>query len=203
MIELTIAPIVEGHGEVFAVPALLRRLAATFTPDVQLAVARPIRRNRSSLLQAGELEKDVELAADMIRPSDAILILIDTDGDCPAQLAAEIRQRASAARPDRRILVALAHCEYESWFVAAAASLASKRGLVASLVPPSRPESIRGAKEWLRNRMTGSRTYSETTDQVAFTHLFDIEAARTCRSFEHLCRIFTQFVAEAKDGSEC
>jgi len=63
---ITIATIVEGHGEVYAVPFLLRRPAAHLTPNIAIQVRTPIRRSRDRLLKPGELEKDVELAAELI-----------------------------------------------------------------------------------------------------------------------------------------
>lgn len=189
MDSFTFIPIVEGHGEVSAVRILLRRLGERFSPETPITVLPPIRRSRDRFLLEGELEKDVQLAAEKLTGPGAILIILDTDGDCPAELGPSVLARAVAARPDRTIRVVLAHCEYEAWFLAAAQSLRGRRGLSTELSVPEDPEAIRGAKEWLRRNMLGSRTYSETVDQPAFTALFDIDAARTCRSFDRLCRV--------------
>ena len=82
---MTVQPIVEGYGEVEAVPVLLRRLrdeAQTW----EVRVSRSIRRKRSQLVQKAELEKAVRLA--LLQPDcSAILILFDADDDCPADLA--------------------------------------------------------------------------------------------------------------------
>jgi hypothetical protein len=51
-------------------------------------------------------------------------------------------QRAKQARPDLYISFIPPHREYESWFLAAAESLAGKRRLAADLVAPEIPESI-------------------------------------------------------------
>ncbi|MGA2114939.1 MAG: hypothetical protein ABSH56_09345 [Bryobacteraceae bacterium] len=73
------------------------------------------------MLQEGELEKDVELAAEMLAGPGTILIVLDTDGDCPAELG---------PRP-------------------------------------------------------------------ALTALFDIGLARSCKSFDRLCRLFQEIVGAA------
>lgn len=195
MAAFSIITIVEGHGEVFAVPILLRRLGERFAPETQITVFTPIRRSRDRFLLEGELEKDVQLAAEKLNGPGAILIILDTDGECPAELGPSVLARALAARPDRTIRVMLAHCEYEAWFVAAAESLRGRRGLSAELAAPEKPEAIQGAKEWLRRHMIGSRTYSETADQPALTALFDIDAARSCRSFDRFCRVFQNLLA--------
>lgn len=56
-----IQPIVEGHGEVAAVPVLLRRLRAE-AEAWGIDIGRPIRRNRSQLVKQSELEQSVRLA---------------------------------------------------------------------------------------------------------------------------------------------
>lgn len=58
-----VACIVEGHGDVSAVPLLIRRIAAAGFPELDLLVLRPIRVSRQKLVKAGELERAVELAA--------------------------------------------------------------------------------------------------------------------------------------------
>jgi hypothetical protein len=194
MATFSIAPIVEGHGEVFAVPILLRRLGERFAPETSVRVLSPIRRSRDRLVQKGELEKDVELAAEKLAGPGTILIILDSDDDCPADLGPNLLARAVAVRPDRTIRVILAQREYEAWFLAAAESLRGRRGLLSSLSPPQAPESVQGAKEWLKRNMIGTRTYSETADQPALTALFDIDLARNCRSFDRLCRIFQELL---------
>jgi hypothetical protein len=193
----SIVPIVEGHGEVEAVPILLRRLGGQFAPDVALRVLRPIRRSRDRIVRPGELEKDVQLAAEMLEGAGAILILLDSDGDCPAQLGPSVLKRAEAARPDRTIRVVLAHQEYEAWLLAAANSIRGKRHLKSDLTAPDDPEAVRGAKEWLKRSMQGPRTYSETVDQPALTAIFDLGQARSSPSFDRFCRVFEELLQEA------
>ena len=54
-----IATIVEGHGEVEAVPILLRRIAERVAPGIALEVPRPIRVKRHQILKARELWRDL------------------------------------------------------------------------------------------------------------------------------------------------
>lgn len=180
--------IVEGHGEVEAVPILLRRIAAQIDPGEHLEVPRPIRTKRQRLVKPGELEKSVELAGRQTGPDDGILVLLDADSDCPRDLGPSLLNRAVATRRDRAISVVLAKAEYEAWFLAAAQSLAGRRGLDPAIVSPPDPEAIGDAKGWLRNRMPARKPYSETLDQPALTTVFDLNAARTAPSFEKLWR---------------
>ena len=124
-----IIAIVEGDGEVEAVPALIRRIHAEVAPEVPLEVGRPVRVRRNRVLQDGELERYVGLAANLAGADGCILVLLDANGDCPANLGPDILQRARTARPDRRVEAVVAKCEYESWFIAAIDSLRGKRNV--------------------------------------------------------------------------
>lgn len=177
----TIACIVEGHGEVEAVPLLIRRIAATLDAPPAVVVPPPLRVPKNRLLNPGELERTVEFAARKTGGRGAVLILLDADDDCPATLGPKLLERARRARSDLPIAVVLAHREFEAWFLAAATSLRGQRDLPADLQPPTNPEAIRGAKEWLAGRM--SRRYRETLDQPALTARFDLAVAIQAPSF--------------------
>jgi hypothetical protein len=184
-----IACIVEGHGETQAVPILVRRIAHTLDLSFPLQINCTLRLPRYKLVRPGELERAVELAARKTGGRGAILILIDSDDDCPARLGPQLLERARKARSDFPIGVILAKSEFKCWFLAAAESLRGHRGLPSDLSPPLDPESIRGAKEWLRDRMTGEAPYSPSLDQPALTACFDLElAAGRSDSFEKCIR---------------
>src|SRR2546421_11414496 len=109
------------------------------------------------------------------RETGGVFILVDSDDDCPKQIAPPLLQRAQIARSDVPIAVVLAKFEFEAWFLAAAESIAGRRGLQAALRPPPDPEAIRDAKGWLQRHMQPrNRKYSATTDQPALTALFDL-----------------------------
>lgn len=168
-------------------PVLIRRIGLEVAPAVAPDVVRPVRVPRGRFLKAGGLEGYVSLAARRAGVDGRILVLLDANGDCPAQLSGALLRRIRAARPDRRIEVVLAKCEYESWFIAALDSLRGIRGIANDADVPQDPESIRGAKEWLRNRMSGP--YSPTADQAALTARFDMTLARRrSPSFDKLWR---------------
>ena len=106
------------------------------------------------------------------------------------------------ARSDYPISVVLANKEYESWFLAAAESIAGRRGLPEQIIAPTAPESIRNAKGWLAEQMPRGMSYSETTDQPAFTAIFDIDRARRADSFDKCFReIFSMLNALRQNQS--
>jgi hypothetical protein len=190
MSHLRIAAIVEGNGEVSAVPILVRRVAAELDPTLEVEINPVLRVSSSRLRRVGELERNVELAARKLEEPGGIFILLDCDWEngCPAQDGPELLSRAKQARPDKNISLVLAKMEFEAWFIAAAESLRGKRGLHDNLQPAMHPEDIRGAKEWLSRHMPQSRPYTATTDQPALTAVFDLLEARRADSFDKCYR---------------
>ena len=191
---MNIGLLVEGHGESHAAPILVRRIADWLAaPCVVRSV---LRQPRSALLKSGEVERAVTLLGNKVGTGGAVLVLIDAD-DAPAcTLGPALLARAQLARPDCRVGVVLAVCEYEAWFLAAATSLRGRRGLPADLEVPPVPEAIRDAKGWLAERMP--RGYSPTADQPALTGVFDLELARAAPSFAKLIRELTRLLAGDK-----
>ena len=193
-----IASIVEGHGEVEAAPILVRRIAELLDPAIGVRVLPPLCVPRFKLVKAGECERAVEYSARRTAGQGGILILVDAEDDCPADLGPQLLERARKTRSDLPIAVVLAKREFEAWFLAAAESLRGNRTLADDLAPPADPESIRGAKEWLSDHMTGGSRYRETLDQPALTAEFDFAAAKTADSFDKCLREVSSLVATVR-----
>lgn len=184
-----IAPIVEGQGEQQAVKRLLGRIAEVAAPHADLRVNEPIRIKAGSFLNDTRyFEKYLKLAASKARhqTDGHVLILLDCEDDAPCVLGPRLLARAVAVSTDVGITVALAHREYETWFLAAAASLRGVEGLDADVAPPRDPEATRDAKGWLGHRMPHG--YDPVSHQLPFTRRFDLRAARAVRSFDRLYR---------------
>lgn len=183
-----IASIVEGHGECEAVTILIRRIAQALDPALVPSVYPVLRVPASRLVKQGEIERAIEFAARKNSGQGAILVLLDCEDGCPATEAPDLLKRATIAKPGLPISVVLAKREFEAWFIAAAKSLRGHRDLPADLTSPSYPEGIRGAKEWLADRMPPGRGYSEASDQPALTAIFDMDVARQSDSFDKCYR---------------
>ncbi|HVY60081.1 MAG TPA: DUF4276 family protein [Planctomycetota bacterium] len=188
MNSLRLGVVVEGYGEMDAVPTLIHRIAGRIAPSLRLDVPRPIRQNRSKVVKQNELERAVQMAAHAAGTGGAVLVLLDGDGDPPCVLGPELLARAHRARSDMPGAVVIAHQEFETWFLFAARSIRKKCGLPDDLEPPEDPEGIRDAKGWLAKRMPRGRTYSPTVDQKPLASAFDLDAARACSSFDKLWR---------------
>jgi hypothetical protein len=187
MPQIELGLIVEGHGEVEAAPTLLRRLAFDINPTLALSFA--VRRiPKSQLIRPGEIERVIEALLRQIGRRKPVLVLFDADDDCPKELAPGLVARCNAAHRDASVSIVVANREYEAWFLSAASSLSARGRLAAQTTAPNDPESIRGAKEWLRDRMGTGNTYSETRHQSAFSAVMDLSEARRARSFRKLER---------------
>lgn len=185
---MKLQPIVEGHGDVLAVPELLRRLVyEAGYPDME--VLKSIRAKRSELVREETLERYISLAR--MKATDAILIVFDADDDCPSELAANVLEMANRLAAPMPCQVVIPTREYEAWFLAAIESLKGTRGIAHDAVVEEEPEIHRDAKGLLEQKMNAGHFYVERTDQVALTAAFDMSSAyRSCRSFRHLVKAF-------------
>ena len=181
----TLATVVEGHGEVQALPVLLRRIAQAHRPGLVVDVPPPFRLDRGRLFDRRELGKAVQFVSRRIGgDGGGVLVLGDADDECPVDVASRAQEDLRAL-VDHPTAVVLANREYEAWFLASIVSLRRHRDMRDDAQPNPDPEAVRGAKEEMRDRMTVGR-YSPTRHQPAFSELMDLDQAGTCRSFRKL-----------------
>lgn len=165
--------LVEGHGEVAAVPNLVR----AWFPSV--TIAPPIRVSRDLMLRG-----DVELAryAALARQrGDAVVVLVDSDDDDPVELASNLARRVATFCPDRPVRACVAVREFEAWFLAAASAL----GLGED--EPS-AEAVRDAKGAVRARDLRYRPFTHQPRYAArlgaaYRSLTDAQIAPSLRAF--------------------
>lgn len=180
-----IVPIVEGDGELDAIPVLLRRILHENFQVFDWEIGKPkkahslpaFRRRLSDFIRYSQIEPD----------ATHILIVMDLDDGCPREellsLVEEIRQTS----PQIPVLVVLAHREYEAWFLASLPSLVEQNCLPANCVFDGEVEGIRGVKEWLTHQMPRGITYKETSHQASWSAQMDIGMAQgRSRSFRRL-----------------
>ncbi len=191
MNQFRLAAIVEGHGEVEAVPALCHRLLKYLNISGSLIVEPVLRQSATGLIQRGELERYIQLARIKLRGSGALLVLLDCDDSCPAKLGPDLLARVQAACPGFPCSVVLAHREFEAWFLGSAESLRGVCRLRKDLKSHPRPETPRDCKGWLSSHMPAGKPYDPVMDQVALVRAMDLgAAAKTCHSFDKLVRDF-------------
>jgi len=191
---MIVQPIVEGQGDVAAVPVLLRRLAEE-ARAWSVQVARPHRRRRTQLVQRAALQTAVRVAR-LTPGCGAILILFDADDDCPKTLAPILADWAQEAANPIPSAIVMANREYEAWLLAAVVSLRGASGIRADAGPHPDPEAPRDAKRELESRMGPGLSYLPTADQARLSARVDLASAyRSCRSFRKLVRAFSALLA--------
>lgn len=181
--------IVEGDGDVEALPVLLRRIRDEYQ-RFDVVIERPLRSPRDRFLnRPEEMSRMLAFAAGRAGPDGCILVLLDADDDCVAELVARYQADVTRLAGATDCGLVFAKSEFESWFVAGVESLHGFHRIPDGLSAPVNPEDIRDAKGWLRRNMEGQGVYSETVDQPAFAARFDWRLARRrSASMDKLCR---------------
>ncbi len=186
---MNIQPIVEGHGDISAVPILLRRLQVV-AGAYGIGIGTPVRRPSSDIRDKERFQRGISLA---LRQPDcgAVLVLFDAEDDCPATLGPRLLEWAREITGEAQCDVVLAYREFETWLLAGIESLRDRSGIRAEAVAPLNPESRRGAKEALEEWMPRGRSYSETTDQASLTSVVDLQLVwQRSRSFRKFVSAF-------------
>ena len=193
---MKLVPIVEGKGEMEAVPLLLRRLASEYNDSTYVEIESALRIKRSQVVKQDAIQRMIQLAKR--QGGDGIMILFDSDDDCPVSLAPKITEWAKEVAADTPCVTVMAHREFEAWFLASIESLRGKRGIRDDAESHTNPERPRDAKRALKERMVLGRGYSETTDQAAFAAMFSLaDAYSKCRSFRKFVKAFGELMEAA------
>lgn len=196
----TIAPIVEGHGEVFAVPEIVHRIGLELLDGTWIEVAQPFRLDSGKMRKPDELAKAIRIAAARVQGPGGVLVLRDGDDedvDCPVQLAEMLRPSQNLVPVSVEIVIA--YREYESWFLAAADSLRAHPDVRDDAATPANPEARRGAKHELEQLMLES--YKETRHQPKFSALIDLKtASQNSRSFRRMVHAVETLAGTGRDS---
>jgi len=165
---IAVATVVEGEGEVSAVPALIRNLAYT-RGFYDVATPRPILLPRSNFLIPADFARAVELATRQVGEGGGVIALLDADDDCALEL---VKRISAGYQGGRRFALVAAVREYESIFLPRS--------------PGFDPEAVRDAKGAIRE--TTGLPYRVTAHQTSLSATLDLDHARQCRwfrKFEH------------------
>lgn len=185
--------VVEGKGDVLAFPALCARILFKIGAARWIVDQSPVRHPRSQLVdhrvaspnrppREESLMAAVELAAR--RPADAVLVVCDSDDDCPASWGPRATELISKRLVGAGVMVVR---EYESWLLASIVRGSKLEG---------RPiEEIRDAKRRLSQYILG---YKPSVHQLGATRALDIDVVRaTSRSFDKFVRTLGEITGSA------
>ena len=185
---LTIASIVEGHGEQNAIRPLLTNIISSSEGTVYPRIVAPYRVPWGSLVnRPDDLERAAQIVLREGGPCSRLLVLLDADGNCPASLGPTLLRRLIVRFPDTPVSVSVADWEYESWFIASAESIAQHVGTSLEVEVPENIEEIENPKAWIERNILQGR-YRETRDQASFSSTIDVALARQrSHSFNRFC----------------
>ncbi|EPX58789.1 hypothetical protein D187_003504 [Cystobacter fuscus DSM 2262] len=179
--------IVEGHGEVEAIPSLCYLVMGHLGVTGWFVDKEPIRQPRSEFVDGRPLgpkrpARDEGLIRAMklvrSRKAQAALLLCDEDDDCAATWGPDASERMRKLLPNS--LAVMAVREYETWLLLA-------RGMIdLGSLGIYKPEKIRDAKKAMRLLVPG---YLPTTHQLSETRGIDVAFLRSqSRSFDKFVR---------------
>ncbi len=201
----SIVAIVEGDGELDAVPGLLRRILWERRCRFDIMTKKPKAANgKPDLLK--RFEKFLQYT--ILDGCDAILVLVDADEECPFEQVPYLTAMAAALNLDVPVAIVYARSEYETWFISSLSEctgepIRTRLGIPASVNAPNNVENIRGAKGWLEERMPNDRGYKETEDQAPLTHHINLDLTHNrSRSFRRLCHAVDELVYAIDHGSQ-
>ncbi len=192
-----IKPIVEGHGEVPALPILLRRIAGE-----RFGIWKPflLTSGRYPASQLLRCEDNVWVpgpglikAAGHARNegATALLVLLDADDFCAKTTSESVRPALAGATGFEAARIVFAVREYEAWLLASAETLQD-----GALVYPNDPEQPRDAKGALERHLGLPFPYNARTEQPAFSAKINLSLChKRSRSFRKLTKDFEELLA--------
>ncbi len=194
----TIVPVVEGDGDVDALPELVVRIIQEKYKRYDVLVLRgKTRVVKTNGRQNLEKKLDRFLKHAQNKPKcGAILVLVDADKDCPVKLAQQLSQRCRQIGVGCPVQIVCAYREYESWLLASLNTIKGRHGIPNTVALSGDPEAIVNPKRWLGDQMPSGQAYKETTHQASLSRGIDLDlASRNSRSFRRLCHALEQLLS--------
>ncbi|MFN0315677.1 MAG: DUF4276 family protein [Burkholderiales bacterium] len=189
-------PIVEGYGDLHAVPLLVRRVLR----DHQIHTVQILRPHRRGDLPKvlSNFENYFRMA---IKETAAILWVLDFDCqscDCPKVEADGLYDRAAKISPNWPFRVAFMIKEYETLFLTDATSTRLLLNIRDSTSFPGNPETVRDAKGWLSQAMPRGFAYKPTIHQSKLTFKLNLSRLREASpSFRHFEKAILSLVDQS------
>lgn len=187
--------VVEGHGEVEAIPVLCGRVLGRLGVTGWAIDKFPVRQPRSRLVEETVASPrrpcrtdgmSRALAMAHARPATAVLVVCDSDDDCAASWGTSADAMPTQVVPFKAVMAVR---EYEAWL------LWSRSDIELLRAHATNPDIVRDAKGALRRLVPG---YMPTVHQLAETRRLDIDRvwARS-DSFDKLVRALAQITGHS------
>jgi hypothetical protein len=183
--------VVEGDGEVAALPILVRRHLHENRKIFDIEVGKPKNsKGRGNLNAPGGVERYAQYAA---LPDDVcgVLVLCDSDSDMVCEFGPTMQERAAGAVSKKPVMATLAVTEFENWIVASSETV-GKEGL-----PPDTDYENLDAESVIRG-WRFPRSYVKPLHQPGYAQGLDFELVKArCPSFSRLLRCLDELIDSA------
>lgn len=181
----TLLPIVEGHGDIQAVPILIRRILE-YHNHFDITILPPHKRGDLPKIKSN-FDNFFKMA---IKEKAAIIWIIDFDCascNCVVEEAAHLYKKADAIHSGWPFKVSFMVKEFETLFLSDPdATRGVLKEISKSVSFPKNPETIRGAKEWLSKSMPSGYAYKETVHQAKLSAAVNLDCLRkSSPSYRH------------------
>jgi len=180
--------VVEGDGELDALPILVRRHLHENRKIFDIEVAKPKNsKGRGNLEAPGGVERYGQHAA---LPDDVsgVLVLCDSDNDKVCEFGPTMHERAAGAVPGKPVIATLAVTEFENWIVASAET-------IEGAVPVDVPDFEAIGAEGIIRTWRYPRAYVKPLHQPGYAQQIDFQlVAGRCPSFDRLVRCLDELV---------
>jgi len=191
----TLLAIVEGPGDMQAVPVLIRRIAEHHG-YTNVRILPPHKRGDLPKVKAN-FDNYFKMA---IKEKAAIIWIIDFDCatcNCVVEESEQLYKKANDIYDGWPFKVAFMVKEFETLFLAEPeATRKVLKEIPRATIFPAEPETIRGAKQWLSRSMPSGYAYKETVHQVKLAAVIDLNSLRdSSASFRHLEKAVLSLIA--------
>lgn len=196
--------VVEGHGDVTALPKLVRRICGEVLGVWDLAIETPYRLPKGKFANDLELRKAVTLGLARLKEraedGDKLLLIVsrDADDECPKDLKEELSSRISPWDAGQHCQVVIPNEEFEAWILAGSAGLLGHHDCVDEIPTFEDVEEIGSPKSvFERKVLRPGRAYSETIDQEKFVSQISLgeETFLKSRSMRRLKDVLSRALA--------
>lgn len=180
--------VVEGDGEVAALPILIRRHLHENREIYDIKVARPKNsKGRGNLDAPGGVERYTQHAA---LPNDVcgVLVLCDSDDDMVCEFGPTMHERAASAVPTKPVIATLAVGEFENWIVASSETVGGEA------LPDDTDYENLSAEAVIRG-WRSPRSYVKPLHQPGYAQSLDFDlVSDRCPSFARLLRCVDELI---------
>ena len=190
--------IVEGEGDVYAAPVLLRRVLNQYFERYDFEIVTH-RRHDLSHLRANDWANFKRYLEAAHAENCPIIWMLDCDDGCALEWLKQIYKLVALMKLRQPLAFVFWVREYEVIFIYDLEAIKVKLNIQEIHDVPEKPEAKRGVKEWICDQLPRGFSYRETIDQEAITAVVDLgKIFAKSGDFEHLVKVVSWMINDPK-----